>query len=164
VAVAIRCETGAGRSFAAAVCADARQLLRAVGLPRCELSIVLTDDAAIRALNRDFRGIDRPTDVLSFPQIEDAATANPNEPLGDVVISLDTACRQAARSGIEPAVRVRTLLIHGFLHLLGYDHERSRTEARRMFARERELAKLLTREPAKPSRRTRRRCVAEVGR
>ena len=63
--------------------------------------------------------------------------------LGDVVISLDTARRQARRLGVAPAARLRTLLVHGLLHLLGYDHERSPAEARRMFARERELAAAL---------------------
>ncbi len=69
--------------------------------------------------------------------------AVPNQrgmPLGDVVISIDTALRQARELGVSPAARLRTLLIHGFLHLLGHDHERSVAEARRMFARERRLA------------------------
>ena len=72
-----------------------------------------------------------------------AGAAGENRPpllLGDVVISIDTARRQAHALGVATAVRIRTLLIHGLLHLLGYDHERSPAEARRMFARERELA------------------------
>ena len=64
-------------------------------------------------------------------------------PLGDVVISIDTALAQAHEYGVAPAERLRTLLIHGFLHLLGYDHERSPSEARKMFARERQLAALM---------------------
>ncbi|MGH7915299.1 MAG: rRNA maturation RNase YbeY, partial [Candidatus Binataceae bacterium] len=63
--------------------------------------------------------------------------------LGDIIISVDTARRQARRLGLAPAARMRTLLVHGLLHLLGYDHERSTAEARRMFARERELAAAL---------------------
>jgi probable rRNA maturation factor len=126
---------------------DSARLIVAEGLAGGELSIVLTGDGAIRELNREFRGIDRATDVLSFPQFEDlrdaAANAAAHMPIGDIVISIDTAVRQAERLGVEPADRIRTLLIHGFLHLLGYDHERSSAEARRMFARERELAALL---------------------
>jgi rRNA maturation RNase YbeY len=64
-------------------------------------------------------------------------------PLGDIVISIDTALRQARQLHVTPDDRIRTLLIHGLLHLLGYDHERSASEARRMFARERELAAAL---------------------
>jgi len=123
--------------------------MSAAGLPDCELSLTLTSDASIRALNRDYRKKDRATDVLSFSQIEERDGAPPDPrairngegmPLGDVVISIDTALVQARDYGIEPAERLRTLLIHGFLHLLGYDHERSPAEARKMFARERELA------------------------
>ena len=122
--------------------------MRAAGLAECELSLTLTSDRAIRRLNRDFRGIDTPTDVLSFSQIEQAGSAPPNPrsvkntpglPVGDVVISIDTALRQAREYRVSPASRLRRLLIHGFLHLIGYDHERSATDARRMFARERKL-------------------------
>jgi probable rRNA maturation factor len=123
--------------------------MRAAGLGECELSLTLTSDRAMRRLNRDFRGIDTATDVLSFSQIEQAGAAPPNPrrvrntpglPIGDVVISIDTALRQAREYRVSPASRLRTLLIHGFLHLIGYDHERSAADARRMFARERRLA------------------------
>lgn len=122
--------------------------MRAAGLPDCELSLTLTGDRAIRALNRKYRGIDSPTDVLSFSQIEIVGAPPPNPhairnraglPLGDVVISIDTALRQARALRIAPKDRLRALLVHGFLHLLGYDHERSLADARRMFARERAL-------------------------
>lgn len=168
VAVALRCETGRGRPYATGLRADARRLMALVGLAAYELSIVIADDAFVQALNREFRGKDRPTDVLSFPQLDEAhevcvadAGADPDRAarreqagtlapvlqtaLGDVVISVDTARRQARRLGIAPAARMRTLLMHGLLHLLGYDHERSLAEARRMFARERELAVALRR-------------------
>jgi len=121
----------------------------AANLPECELSLSLVSDRAIRALNRTYRKIDSATDVLSFSQIEQAGDA-PSNPkrvannaglmLGDVVISIDTALRQASELRVAPASRIRRLLIHGFLHLIGYDHERSPAEARRMFARERALA------------------------
>ncbi len=127
--------------------------MRAADLPDCELSLTLTSDASIRALNRDYRKKDRATDVLSFSQLEERDSAPPDPraianskgmPLGDVVISIDTALAQSREYGIAPAARLRTLLIHGFLHLLGYDHERSPADARKMFARERELASMIT--------------------
>jgi probable rRNA maturation factor len=123
--------------------------MRAAGLAACELSLTLTSDRAIRRLNRDFRGIDTPTDVLSFSQVEHRGGApldprsvknTPGLPVGDVVISIDTALRQSREYRVSPAARLRRLLIHGFLHLIGYDHERSAADARRMFARERALA------------------------
>lgn len=148
MAVEFRCAAARGRGYARGLCADAERLMRAAGLPDCELSLTLTSDRAIRGLNRDYRGIDAATDVLSFSQIEQAGKVSDpltvknraGFPLGDVVISIDTAIRQAREYRIGPPSRLRKLLIHGFLHLLGYDHERSRADARRMFARERALA------------------------
>lgn len=107
--------------------------------PGAELSVALVGDDEMRRLNRDYRQIDRPTDVLAFPM--DAA--GPEPMLGDVVISLDTAARQAAERGHSTAHEVRLLLVHGFLHLLGYDHERSAAEARRMFRVQRSLVAAL---------------------
>ena len=98
--------------------------LLAAGCPRAELSIVLCDDAFIRNLNRDFRGQDQSTDVLSFA-MNDGETLNPHpELLGDVVISLETAQKQAAQNGISALEEVAELIVHGVLHLLGYDHEK----------------------------------------
>jgi probable rRNA maturation factor len=148
VAVEFRCATARGRGYARGLRADADRLMRALGLAECELSLTLTSDRAMRRLNRDFRGIDTATDVLSFSQIEQAGSAPPNPrcvknspglPVGDVVISIDTAIRQAREYRVSPSARLRRLLIHGFLHLIGYDHERSPADARRMFARERRL-------------------------
>ncbi len=82
----------------------------------------------------------RPTDVLAFAMREGLRVAGDDRELGDVVISVDTAARQAARRRVTPAAEVRTLLIHGILHLLGYDHERSAAEARRMRRMEQRLA------------------------
>ncbi len=106
---------------AGAVAADAQAALQARGIPHTELSVVLTDDATIQSLNREYRGIDRPTDVLSFAQQEGAA---PDEGiLGDLIISLETARRQAEERGHSLASEVRILLVHGLLHLLGMDHK-----------------------------------------
>lgn len=92
-------------------------------------------DPEIHSLNRQYRQKDKPTDVLSFPLADDVCPAL----LGDVVISVDTATRQAHRRGHSLREEIQTLLIHGVLHLLGYDHEVSRSEAIRMRKKEREI-------------------------
>jgi probable rRNA maturation factor len=117
---------------------DARRLLRGLRLGRAELSILLVSDREMRTLNRRWRGRDRATDVLSFPQDDGRGAI-----LGDVVISVDTARRQAAEQGTPLRRETGRLLIHGLLHLLGYDHERSAGEALRMQRRERTLARWL---------------------
>lgn len=98
----------------------ADRMLAALGLEQAELSVLLTDDAQIRELNRQHRHKDRPTDVLAFP-LDDDESVGPRL-LGDVVISLDTAARQARGRRRELAAEVRFLLAHGLLHLIGYDH------------------------------------------
>lgn len=90
-----------------------------------ELSVVLTDDATIRGLNKTYRGMDTPTDVLSFSQAESDAFVVPDgytQHLGDVIISMETANRQADEHGLALQDEVAHLLVHGILHLLGYDH------------------------------------------
>jgi probable rRNA maturation factor len=87
-----------------------------------ELSILLTDDAQIQSLNRDYRDKDTPTDVLSFGQMEGDDFVMAVPVLGDLVISLQTAERQAKDMGHPLAAEVRVLLVHGLLHLLGFDH------------------------------------------
>lgn len=94
---------------------------------QCEVSLVLVDDEYIHELNRDYRGIDRPTDVLSFalnegeePEVIDG----PEESLlGDIIISLETATRQAIEYNHSLERELAFLTVHGMLHLLGYDHE-----------------------------------------
>jgi probable rRNA maturation factor len=101
----------------------AQQMLGALLLPRAELSILLTNDAGIHELNRLHRNKDRPTDVLAFPQSEGwPDTSRPVVLLGDVVISLDTAARQAHSRHRPLLAEIRWLLAHGLLHLVGYDH------------------------------------------
>lgn len=113
------------------------EFLRHLGLEESELSILLTDDEEIRELNRQFRGVDEATDVLSFP----AGPPMPGQPpeLGDLAISIDTARRVAAEEGRTLAAELSRYLAHGLLHLLGYDHERSEEEAREMARKEDEL-------------------------
>ena len=104
--------------------------------------MLLVSDREMRRLNRRWRGRDRTTDVLAFAQREGADSA-PDGLLGDVVISVDTARRQGAERGETLGREGERLLIHGLLHLLGYDHERSAADARRMQRRERALARVL---------------------
>jgi probable rRNA maturation factor len=98
--------------------------------------VVLTDDEEVRALNRDYRGIDRTTDVLSFPMQEGEGAGLVPGLLGDVVVSVEQAARQAPDGDVEREV-VR-LLAHGLCHLRGLDHG-TRTEARKMNAEEQRL-------------------------
>ncbi len=134
------------------LCSDARRILLAMDEGNAELTISLVDDATIHPLNRDYRGRDRPTDVLAFAMREGKRAPGDDAELGDVVISVDTAARQARERRKTLADEVQTLLIHGILHVLGYDHERSPAEERRMKAMERKLKRQLCREqePAEP--------------
>lgn len=109
--------------------AMAERMLRALRLSSAELSVVLVDDREIHTLNREHRDKDRPTDVLAFSQNEDEKgrflpfDARAEVLLGDVVISLDTAKRQARTHGHPLDAEVAMLLAHGLLHLLGRDHQ-----------------------------------------
>ena len=127
---------------AADVRRDAARLLALLEVD-AELSVALIGDTEMHTLNRDWRDKDRPTDVLAFALREGEDAGVHHDVLGDVVISLDTAARQAADRGATLADEVRVLLAHGILHLLGYDHERSPADARRMFAKQRALLRRL---------------------
>jgi len=118
----------------------ARASLRHLGEPGSELSLALVGDDEMQRLNRGYRGKDRTTDVLAFA-LREGEAAGLQEPglLGDVVISVPTAQRQAAERGHALERELAELLVHGVLHLLGYDHERSPAEARRMFGKQREV-------------------------
>ncbi len=129
-------------SWVPAVEADAAAVLAAFDLLDAELSIMLCDDATIWPLNRDYRGKDRPTDVLAFAQREGTPVPGQEHVLGDVVISVETAARQAAERGHTTAHELRVLLVHGICHLLGYDHEQD-DEAEVMEAKEREILRVL---------------------
>lgn len=125
----------------------AGKILNASGCPDGELSVLIVDDAEIRLLNRDYLRKDRPTNVISFAMREGEAGAIQPNLLGDVVISAETAARDAAEAGLAFESEVCFLLLHGILHLLGYDHERgTEAEARLMEAREQELFALLREE------------------
>jgi probable rRNA maturation factor len=114
--------------------------LQAEGCPTdCQISIVLCADRRIRTLNRIWRGIDKSTDVLSFSQAEDSPVfPDAPAPLGDVIISIPTALRQAARAGKSLQSEINFLLAHGLLHLTGWDHPNARA-LEKMLARQEEL-------------------------
>jgi probable rRNA maturation factor len=119
------------------------RLLAALECQSCDLDVLITDDARMRRLNARYRGIDRPTDVLAFAMREGPfANLHPHV-LGDVVLSAETALRQAGARRHSLTAELTRLLIHGTLHVLGYDHEISPTEARLMRAKERELWRLV---------------------
>jgi probable rRNA maturation factor len=135
----------------------AEVMLRATQQRSSELSVVLCDDETIHTLNRDYRRKNKPTDVLAFAMREGEGAHLAGNLLGDVIISLDTASRQAIEQGVAPRAEVRMLLAHGILHLLGWDH---RTETEDRLMRE-EVARLLlsveryekrVKKPRKPSR------------
>ena len=120
----------------------ARTVLEVVALGSWELSVALVGDTEIRRLNREYRRRDRPTDVLSF-SLREGRFGSVARSLGDVVISLDTAVRQAKERGDHLRDEVDRLLVHGILHLAGYDHEISEREARRMKRKEHALLRML---------------------
>ncbi len=109
-----------------------RIIMKTLGQENSELSVLLTDDPGIQELNREYRSVDQPTDVLSFPQDEEAENGQGQTLLGDVVISVETAERQAKDHYLSLEEELILLLIHGILHLMGLDHERSEEEARIM--------------------------------
>lgn len=96
--------------------------------PLVEVAVRLTDDAEVLALNRDFRGKDKPTNVLSFPQVQDdllEGLANSDDGeilLGDIVLARETCAREAEEKAISIADHATHLIVHGTLHLVGYDH------------------------------------------
>lgn len=108
----------------------AKDVLDNEGVADGAVTIVFTDDAGIRELNARFRGMDRPTDVLAFPLPDEEGY------LGDVIISLERARGQAPRFHNDPESELARLIVHGLLHLLGYDHHRPQ-DGRRMKAAER---------------------------
>jgi probable rRNA maturation factor len=121
----------------------AQAILDALGSPDGELSILLLDDPQIAVLNKNYLQREGPTNVIAFPMREGAfAEINPDL-LGDIVVSLETAEKEGLAAGMSMKDRLGELMVHGILHLFGYDHETSETEARRMEAKSREILKQL---------------------
>jgi len=117
----------------------AKAILNALECPDAELSVLLVDDPQIAVLNREYLGRTGPTNVIAFPMQEGPFADITPDLLGDVVISVETSDREAEAGGIPPEERFIELLIHGILHLLGYDHENDEAEAARMEEKTREL-------------------------
>jgi probable rRNA maturation factor len=146
VSVYLRNATRKHRIGTRRVARSLRALLAAIGRPDATISLSFVGDAAMRRLNREHRGKDRTTDVLSFPLYDPfavpkrAAPGDPELMLGDIIISVDAAARQAADYDATLDAEIERLLVHGVLHLLGHDHEET-NERRRMRREERRLAK-----------------------
>jgi probable rRNA maturation factor len=122
----------------------AETILNVLGLPDSELSVSVVGDKTIRRFNREYLDKDRPTNVISFAMHEGSFAGLNAHMLGDVLISADTAANEAAAGNISFESRLVFLLLHGILHLVGYDHERSgEAEAARMEEKEREIFKML---------------------
>ncbi len=110
------------KALVAAAVAAAAARADAEILPGSEVSVVLTDDARIRVLNRDHRGFDKPTNVLSFPQEGPEADAY-GPLLGDIVVARQTVEREAVDAGLPLRHHLTHMIVHGLLHLVGYDHQ-----------------------------------------
>jgi probable rRNA maturation factor len=125
--------------------AEVTKLLKLLDCAGMEISITFVDDKAMQHLNKQYLSKDRPTNVMSFPLQEgEFSGINPNM-LGDVVISVDTARRDADSGNLSFDEEIIFLIIHGMLHLIGYNHENtSKTNALRMKKKEKELFRLLT--------------------
>lgn len=121
-------------------------ILSALGLVDDELSILVVDDDRIAELNQQYRNKKGPTNVLSFPMREDG-TPDVSPLLGDVVISADTVKKEADLAGIGFGERFSQLLVHGILHLIGYDHEISDEDALTMEEKSLELVRMIENNP-----------------
>lgn len=124
----------------ARLCEAGEILLRECKRADSQFTIAIIDDEQMALLNFAYRGSNVTTDVLAFSQVEgEEITSGDAESLGDVIISLEVARRQANDGGWKLEEELLRLLVHGFLHLLGHDHEAGKREAERMFAEERRL-------------------------
>jgi probable rRNA maturation factor len=124
----------------------AEAILNALGFNDDELSILIVDDDEMSELNGQYRGKPGPTNVLSF-SMQEGEFGGVTNLLGDVVISADTALKEAEEAGVTLEERLSQLLVHGILHLVDYDHERSDEEADIMEKKSLELVKLIEKNP-----------------
>jgi probable rRNA maturation factor len=121
-----------------------KRLLKELGFKDSEVSLLLVDDDQIREINKNYLQRDRPTNVISFAMTEGAFGDVHPEILGDIILSIESAARDAMDCGIDFMDEVEFLLVHGLLHLLGYNHENVESkEAEKMKKMERELFFLL---------------------
>jgi probable rRNA maturation factor len=131
--------------------AAARRILKTLGYEGYELTVVLVDDREITRLNRQYFRRNRPTNVISFPLMDDSPVSLRSRILGDVVISAETAQRDAGKAGEQAQDEILFLLVHGILHLFGYDHEGAKEERLGMETKEREIFSLLKHLPSRKS-------------
>jgi probable rRNA maturation factor len=124
----------------------ARRVLNALGCPDAQLSVLIVSDAQIAELNQTYLNHEGPTNVISFPMQEGPFADISPDLLGDVVISVDTAHHEACTAGMQTMERFNELLIHGILHLVGYDHVNSEEAAAVMQQKSDELMKLIGKE------------------
>ncbi len=121
----------------------ARDILNVLECHDAELSVLIVDDPEIATLNQKYLHRSGPTNVIAFPMHTDVfPNINPGL-LGDVVISVETAAREGEHIGIGMEARIIQLLVHGILHLIGYDHEQSETQAEKMAQKENEILTLI---------------------
>ena len=121
----------------------AQAVLDALDFPDGELSILIIDDRQIEEFNRNYLNREGPTNVIAFPMREGAFSNITPKLLGDVVISVETAKKEGASAGITTEDRIVQLLVHGILHLFGFDHEKSRQEALDMEKKSKELLSII---------------------
>jgi len=117
----------------------AKRILADLALPDAELSILLVNDVQIQELNRRYLHRDKPTNILAFPMRKGEFSSLHPHLLGDLAISVETAQRQSNRFGLDDMGMVILLMIHGILHLVGYEHEGTRKGAREMALKQKEL-------------------------
>lgn len=135
----------------------AKAMVSLLQLEKFELSLLLTNDDQVHELNKIYRGKDRPTDVLAFAMREGDFAGLAGELLGDVIVSIPTAKRQAKERNVEPLAEVTMLVAHGLLHLLGWDHETAakdramRAETDRLCAAAERKAPRHAAKPARPA-------------
>jgi len=125
-------------------------VLSALDCPEGELSILIVDDPQIALLNQQYLHRQGPTNVLAFPMSPEPASKETPQLLGDVVISADTAEREARAAGISTEERLRQLLVHGILHLFSYDHETTDEAAQEMEEKNDALLNLIEEKAAEP--------------
>ena len=122
-------------------------ILNALEYPDAELSILIVDDQQIAQLNQDYLDRKGPTNVIAFPMRTGKFSEIAPNLLGDVVISIETALLEGQHGGLSMEERFDQLLIHGILHLLGYDHENTKSEARKMEKKAQTLLKIIQTNP-----------------
>ena len=120
-----------------------REVLASLKLQDRDLSILFVDDRKITVMNKEFFGKDRPTNVISFSYLE----GMPGEALGDVIISVERAADEARAAAIPFYERLFNLIVHGIVHVIGYDHVKGKSEARKMRYREKKLMRFVLEDP-----------------